>query len=179
MKIEQQVFSLNQFSVVKAAYRDSVYYIAGSNDITQYVTRIESDHNLVDVQTLAAGLQKFLEENPEKNPLAVPTFDFVLLDDPKTSAEFVEFLCDDVFHMSDTQCTDVILALNGPTHSYHVGSFSFEMCHTFGSMIDNGNTQLEQNLKYDIIPVHASNKTYDAAIETLESLIRKDYPSDL
>ena len=179
MKIDQQVFSLNQFSVVKAAYKESVYYLAGGNDITKYVRNITNDHDAVDSTVLQRGLNLFLEEHPEKNLLEVPMYSFWLLDDPKTAADFVELLCVDVFHMSDEQCTEVILSLNGSRHSYLVGNYTYEMCQTFASMIENGNIQLEQNLRYDMVPVQVNGKTYDDAIETLELLIRKDYPQDL
>lgn len=179
MKIDQQVFLLNQFSVVKAAYKDSVYYLAGGNDITPYVKTITNDHDEVDGLVLQRGLSLFLEEHPEKNLLEVPKYAFWVLDDPKTSADYVELLCVDVFHMTEEQATEVILALNGSRHSYKMGEFSYEMCQTFASMIENGNEQLEQNLRYDMIPVTSNGKSYDDALEKLEFLIRKDYPQDL
>ena len=63
--IEQQVFSLQQFSVVKATYKDSVYYLAGSYNITPYVTKLQSEHSKVDNKVLNAGLELFLKEHPE------------------------------------------------------------------------------------------------------------------
>lgn len=177
--IEQQVFSLQQFSVVKAAYKESVYYLAGGNDITSYINKLQTEYNKVDKNILERGLSQFLKEHPEKNLLSVPMFDFVLLDDPHTSAEFVECLCNEVFHMDPMQSFEVVMALNSDAHAYHIGTFTDEMCITFGSMIDNGNIQLSQNLKYDKIPVKMDNKNHDAALTALETLIRKDYPEDL
>jgi hypothetical protein len=177
--IEQQVFSLQQFSVVKATYKDSVYYLAGSNNITPYVTKLQSEHSKVDNKVLNAGLEQFLKEHPEKNLLAVPKFDFILLDDPTTHAEFVECVCNEVFHMTNEEAWDVIEALNSPARSCHMGSFTDEMCITFAAMIDNGNEQLRQNLKYDKIPAQENGKDYDAALAVLETLIRSDYPDDI
>lgn len=179
--IEQQVFSLQQFSVVKASYKDSVYYLAGSNDITSYINKLQTEYNKVDKLVLERGLSQFLKEHPEKNILSVPMYDFVLLDDPTTSAEFVECLCTEVFHLSPNEAWRAVTELNSSAHgnSFKVGTFTNEMCITFGSMIDNGNHQLKQNLKYDIIPTKENSKTHTAALETLESLIRKDYPGDL
>ncbi|EOR9073901.1 hypothetical protein FOI42_RS02175 [Escherichia coli] len=177
--IEQQVFSLQQFSVVKATYKDSVYYLAGGNDITPYITKLQTEHTKVDNVVLENGLSEFLKEHPEKNLLSVPMFDFILLDDPTTSAEYVECVCNEVFHMDYDEAMDVIDALNSPKHSYNMGSFTDEMCITFASMIDNGNQQLRQNLKYDKIPTQDNGKDYDAALAKLELLIRKDYPGDL
>lgn len=177
--IEQQVFSLQQFSVVKATYKDSVYYLAGSYNITPYVTKLQSEHSKVDNKVLNAGLELFLKEHPEKNLLAVPKFYFILLDDPTTSAEFVECVCSEVFHLNYSESIDVIEALNSPVHSYNMGTFTDEMCITFSAMIDNGNEQLRQNLKYDKIPVQGDGKDYDAALEALETLIRGDYPDDI
>ena len=177
--IEQQVFSLQQFSVVKATYKDSVYYLAGSNDITPYVTKLQSEHSKVDNKVLKAGLELFWKEHPEKNQLDVPKFHFILLDDPTTHAEYVECVCSEVFHMDQDQAWEVIEALNSSVHSYHVGTFTDEMCITFAAMIDNGNEQLRQNLKYDKVPCQANGKDYDSALEVLETLIRKDYPDDI
>lgn len=179
--IEQQVFSLQQFSVVKAAYKNSVYYLAGGNDITPYINKLQTEYNKVDKSVLELGLSLFLKEHPEKNILYVPMFDFVLLDDPTTSAEFVECLCTEVFHLSREEAGQAVQCLNSSAHgnSYKVGTFTDEMCITFGSMIDNGNIQLRQNLKYDKIPTKENGKTHTAALETLESLIRNDYPGDL
>ena len=177
--IEQQVFSLQQFSVVKASYKNSVYYVAGFNDITDYVLKLQPEHSKVDNKVLSKSLALFLSEHPEKNKLAVPMFDFILLDDPQTSAEYVECVCSEVFHMSSDECLDVIHALNSKSAAYHVGTFTDEMCITFSAMIDNGNEQLRQNLKYDKIPVQGNGKDYDAALEALETLIRGDYPDDI
>lgn len=177
--IEQQVFSLQQFSVVKATYKDSVYYLAGSNNITPYIMKLQSEHSKVGNLELQVGLSEFLKDNPEKNLLSVPMFDFVLLDDPTTSAEFVECVCSEVFHMDYSQAWRVIEALNSPAHSYKMGTFTDEMCITFAYMIDNGNAQLRQNLKYDKIPAEQNGKNYDSAMLALEGLIRSDYPGDL
>ncbi|AFA44427.1 hypothetical protein [Klebsiella phage phiKp_21] len=175
--VNQQVFSLKQFSVVKASYKDSVYYIAGDNDITPYVKNIQSDHSKVDNSVLLNGLNKFLEEHPEKNKLQVPMFDFVLLDDNKTSAQFVAMICYEIFNMTEEEALDVINSCNSDAHMFKVGTYTDEMCITFAAMIDNANAQLKQYLKYDKIPA-LNERHYDAALETLENLIRQDYPED-
>lgn len=176
--VNQQVFSLKQFSVVKASYKDSVYYLAGGNDITRYVKNLQSDHNKVDNSVLLSGLNNFLEEHPEKNKLQVPMYDFVLLDDDKTSAQFVAMLCYELFNMTEEQALAVIDACNSTNSMFRVGTYTDEMCITFSAMIDEANAQLKQYLKYDKIPVQ-NDRQYDAALETLENLIRQDYPEDM
>lgn len=175
--ITHHVFTVRSFSVVKAAYKDSVYYLAGGNDITDYIKKIEREFNKVDAKVLEKGLLKFLSEHPEHNVLKVPMFDFVLYDDPKTSAQFVSLVCEDVFHYTPSQCDEVIFALNTKGH-YVIGTYTDEMCITFGCMIANGNEQLKQNLGYDKIP-STSVSDYRQAIYTLEELIRRDFPEDL
>lgn len=176
-EITHHVFTVRSFSVVKAAYKDSVYYLAGGNDITDYIKPLEREFNKVDVNILEKGLAKFLRDHPEHNVLKVPMFDLVLYDDPKTSAQFVNLVCEDVFHFSPEKCEEVVYSLNTNGH-YVIGTYTDEMCITFGCMIANGNEQLKQNLGWDKVP-SSSVSEYRAAIFTLESLIRRDFPEDL
>ena len=176
--IEHEVYKVRDFSVLKASYKNSVYYIAGKNDITSYVQRVQKISNSVNIQeTLKKSLDLFLREHPEKNVLNVPMYDFVLLDDPKTTANFVNHVCSDIFHYTEKQCEDVVNALNS-TGVYRIDTFSSEMCDTFGAMIESGNEQINQNLGWDKVPV-ASTSHYEASLSTLETLLRRDFPDDI
>ena len=179
-QIYQKVFSVCSYNVIQAAYKNSVYYLAGSNDITDYVKRIESDHSKVNETIIEKGLKRFLNDHPELNVLNVPMFDFYLLDDPTTSAQFVSLVCKDVFHYNEKQCEEVINALN-TVGEYRIGTYTDEMCITFACMVQNGNIQLKQNLGFDKIKVSHPNSDLNqnqAAILKLESLIRRDFPED-
>lgn len=178
----QEVFSLDSYSVIVASYGESNYYIAGKHDITEYVkAAVDSigDSTKVNKNVLERGFDLFKRHNPNKVVLTVPQFDFVLLDDPTTSAEYVVEMVRDLFHFNATQAIAVVEGLNGPERSFCVGTFSEEMCITYGSMIDNGNSQLKQNLGYDWVPSSNKPNSYEAAMQTLETLIRRDYPSDI
>lgn len=178
----QDVFSLDSYSVISASYGDKNYYLAGKHDITEYVNdAVESlEASKVSKQVLQLAFDLFKRLNPNKVVLTVPMFDLVLLDDPTTSAEYVEEMVMDIFQFNQKQAIAVVESLNNPEHhSYCVGTFTEEMCITYGAMFDNGNSQLGQNLGYDWVPSSNSPNSYEAAMQTLETLIRRDYPSDI
>lgn len=177
----QEVFSLDSYSVIKAAYGDRKYYIAGTHDITEYVNEIvrQSGLEVVNKVVLELGLDLFKRRNPNKVVLNVAQFDLLLLDDKTTSAEYVREMVMDLFHFSPQKANEVVKELNSPAHSYKIGSFSEEMCITYCAMFDNGNQQLGQNIGYDWVPSANSPTSYEAALQTLETLIRRDYPNDI
>ena len=177
----QEVFSLDSYSVLSASYGNSNYYIAGKHDITEYVNATLDSLGLtvVDKKVLEIGFDLFKRHNPNKVVLNVKQFDLIIIDDKTTSAEYVIGMCIDLFHFSEERAMEVVNALNGPEHTYCVGSFSEEMCITYGAMFENGNSQLKQNLGYDWVPSAIKPTSYEAAMQTLETLIRRDYPSDL
>ena len=54
MNIVSEVFNLpNNIDVIKASYKNSVYYIAGSNDITDYVSKIKESFDIDEVDAIA------------------------------------------------------------------------------------------------------------------------------
>lgn len=177
----QEVFSLESYSVIKAKYGESNYYIAGKHDITEYVKAVAHAQQVADINKaiLERGLQLFFRNNPSKAVLNVKKFDLVLLDDKNTSAEYVIEMCMDLFSYSYEKALKVVTELNGPTHSHTVGSFTEEMCMTYCAMFENGNEQLKQNLGFDYVPSSDKPESYEAAIQTLETLIRRDYPNDI
>lgn len=178
----QEVFSLDSYSVITATYGESNYYIAGKHDITEYVkAAVDSLGGVskVNKQILELGFDLFKRHNPNKVVLNVPQFDFIIHDDPTTSAAYVTELLMDLFHYTKEQVIEAVNELNGPTKSHFVGTFSEEMCITYGAMFENGNAQLNQNLGYDWVPNVNHQNSYEAAMQTLEKLIRRDYPSDI
>jgi ATP-dependent Clp protease adapter protein ClpS len=177
----QEVFSLDSYSVIKAKYGESNYYVAGKHDITQYVQAVarSQEQQTVNKTVLELGLQLFFRHNPQQDVLSVPKFDLVLLDDKKTSAEFVMEMCMDLFHFSEERAIEAVTALNSEKHAYTVGTFSEEMCITYCAMFENANAQLSQNIGYDYVPSPLKPQSYEAALQTLETLIRRDYPNDI
>jgi ATP-dependent Clp protease adapter protein ClpS len=176
--VEQEVFQLHPFGVVKASYKDSVYYIAGAYDITDHVKSIQNVHADVDKKVLQRALNAFLKQNPNCNILDVPKFDFILLDDPKTTERFVYMYCTDVLRFDVERCEEVVKALNTQGY-YKVGTYTDEFAMTLGHLLEAGNEQLKQNLKWDKIEHQDSEKDAAAAMLTLEKLIRRDYPADI
>lgn len=177
----QEVFSLDSYSVIAASYGNSNYYIAGKHDITDYVKdATESlDTKTVNKQVLQLAFDLFKRLHPNKVVLTVPQFDFIIHDDPTTRADYVMELVMDLFHYTEDQAIAVVNELNGPTKTHFVGTFSEEMCITYGAMFENGNAQLKQNLGCDWVPNVNRQNSYEAAMQTLEALIRRDYPSDI
>lgn len=175
-EIQQELFALHPYDVVKATYKDSVYYIAGAYNISAYVPPdIKEGHEKVELQ---ASLDRFLRIHPECNELKVPKFDVVLLDDKFTSVQFVNMFCTDVLHFSPEECFDVVEALNS-VGTYHVGTYSDEMAQTIGHLLEEANIQLKQNLGWDKIERDPAEEHYKNSMVVLEKLIRRDYPADI
>lgn len=178
----QEVFSLDSYSVITASYGDSNYYIAGKHDITEYVKAAVASlggPTKVSKQVLELGFDLFKRHNPNKVVLTVPQFDFIIHDDPTTRDDYVIELVMDLFHYTEDQAIAAVNELNGPTKTHFVGTFSEEMCITYGAMFENGNAQLKQNLGCDWVLNTNRQNSYEAAMQTLEALIRRDYPSDI
>lgn len=175
-EIQQELFALHPYDVVKATYKDSVYYIAGTYNISAYVTNDISEGN--EKVELQASLDRFLRTNPECNVLKVPKYDVVLLDDKFTSVQFVNMFCTDVLHFTPERCFEAVEALNS-VGSYHVGVYSDEMAQTIGHLLEEANLQLKQNLGWDKIERDQAEEHYNNSMIVLEKLIRRDYPADL
>ncbi|SOK58592.1 hypothetical protein [Yersinia phage fHe-Yen9-04] len=172
--IERKVFSLPNIEVVKASYKNSVYYIAGSNDITEYVKIIKATQDLDDLDAITYGLTLYLRDHPENSQLAVPLFDVVLLNDSKTSFDYVIHIVNDLFRKDITeshQIADLIHYDGAAT----VGTYPYELAHTFACMVETANTQTHQELQTDIVP---SAKVVDP-LSLIEQLIRRDHPEDI
>lgn len=178
--IEQEVISLPKMDVVKASYKDSVYYIAGAYDITDYVKQSQREINTSDIDARAVqlGLERYLSEHPELNVLKVNKYDVLILDNPETTHDYVIHILNDIFHADITKSYE--LADQVHTHGFcNVGTFpSYELAHTFSCMVETMNDQIGENLKVDIVP-HSQSTTRTAALEVLETLIRRDHPEDL
>lgn len=175
-EIQQELFALHPYDVVKATYKDSVYYIAGAYNISEYVpSDINEENEKVELQT---SLDRFLRIHPECNILKVPKYDLVLLDDKFTSIQFVNMFCSDVLHFSEDRCFEVVEALNS-VGSYHVGTYSDEMAQTIGHLLEEANVQLKQNLGWDKIERDPTEENYNNSMVVLEKLIRRDYPADI
>lgn len=174
--IQQEMFALHPFDVVKASYKDSVYYIAGAYDISEFVSPKINDYNAK--EELQSALNRYLKKHPEHNVLNVPKFDVILLDDAYTSIQFVQMYCSDVLHFSDKRCREVVQALN-TVGFYQIGTYSDEMAMTLGHLLEEANVQLSQNLGWDKIECDSTEEQYNASMQVLESLIRRDYPADL
>lgn len=174
--IVREVFSLPAMDVVKASYKNSVYYIAGSSDITEYVSTIKNSFDINELEAIKHGLNAFLKDNPKNNTLAVPMFNVVIIDSPKTSTDYIINIVNDIFRKDIDQAHEIV-----DTIHYHgsavVGTYTYEIAHTFACMVETANMQMEQELETDIIPVYTSNSM--DSLEVLEKLIRRDFPEDI
>ena len=175
-EIQQEMFALQPFDVVKAAYKDSVYYIAGEHDITGFVSNSITEDNAK--QELQAALKRFLEVNPKLNVLKVPLQDFVLLDDPTTTAKFVVMFCYDVLNYSEEKSNQVVHELNTVGY-HHVGTYTDELAMTLGHLLEESNAHRNENLKWDKVERSYDEVQYNKSMALLETLIRRDYPTDL
>lgn len=175
-EIEQQIFQTNPLPVVKTTYKDSVYYVAGKYDLTRYVENISTSKD--EEFRVEVALKHLIVERPEVNKLNVPMFDFILLDDPKTTPNFVSMYCYDVLHFDDVRCNEVIEALN-TVGSYYVGTYSDELTLTLAHLLEEANSQLDQNLGWNKMERQPADDALVDSMVLLEKLIERDYPQDL
>ncbi|AQW88842.1 putative ATP-dependent Clp protease adapter protein [Erwinia phage pEa_SNUABM_50] len=170
--IEREVFSLPNMEVVKASYKNSVYYIAGSNDITEYVKIIKATQDMDDLDAITYGLDLYLRDHPENSQLAVPLFDVVLLNDSSTSFDYVIHIVNDLFRKDVNEAYDIANLIH--TNGFcEVGTYPYELAHTFACMVETANMQTKQQLQTDIVPSHVD------PLAVIEQLIRRDHPDDI
>lgn len=174
--IVREVFSLPAMDVVKASYKNSVYYIAGSSDITDYVSTIKDSFEINEIDAIKHGLNQFLKDHPKNNVLDVPMFNLVIIDSPQTSTDYIVHLVNDIFRKDIEKSHEIADSIhyNG---SAVVGTYTYEIAHTFACMVETANMQMEQELETDIVPVYKSNSM--DSLEVLEKLIRRDFPEDI
>lgn len=173
-EIVREVFSLPQMDVVKASYKTSVYYIAGSSDISDYVYTIKTTYDVDEATAVKHGLAMYLREHPQQKQLAVPKFDLLILNDNQTDYKYVVGVISDLFRKDDA------MELAHDIHDYGnavVGTYPFELAHTFACMVETYNKQTGNNLQTDI--VESSNRSQMDSMELLEKLIRRDHPEDM
>lgn len=172
-EIVREVFSLPQMDVVKASYKTSVYYIAGAVDISDYVYTIKTTYDVDEETAVKHGLAMYLREHPQ-NQLKVPQFDLLILNDNKTSYEYVVGVISDLFRKDDA------MELAYEIHDYGsvvVGTYPFELAHTFACMVETYNKQTGNDLQTDI--VQSSDRSQMDSLAILEKLIRRDHPEDI
>lgn len=174
--IVREVFSLPAMDVVKASYKNSVYYIAGSSDITDYVSTIKNSFDINELEAIKHGLNAFLKDNPKNNVLDVPMFNLVVLDSSKTSTDYVIHVLNDIFRKDIDKAYEIADSIRYDGSAV-VGTYTYEIAHTFACMVETANLQMEQELETDIIPVYKSNSM--DSLEVLENLIRRDFPEDI
>ena len=174
--IVREVFSLPAMDVVKASYKNSVYYIAGSSDITDYVATIKSAFDVSEIDAIKHGLNAFLKEHPSTAILSVPTFNLVILNDARTPVEYVVGIVNDIFRKDIEESHDIANYIHY-SGSYVIGTYTYEIAHTFACMVETANMQMDQELEVDIIPVLKANSM--DSFEVLETLIRRDFPGDI
>lgn len=176
--IVREVFSLPAMDVVKASYKNSVYYIAGSSDITEYVSTIKSSFDVSEVDAIKHGLNAFLKEHPMKNTLSVPKFNLVILNNYSWTDEFIISVLQDLFRKDDDEAQDIASSIyyNG---SCSVGTYTYELAHTFACMIETINVQMNSSIETDIVPATNYKSESMDSLEVIENLIRRDFPGDI
>ncbi|AFC21764.1 ATP-dependent protease [Cronobacter phage vB_CsaM_GAP32] len=174
--IVREVFSLPAMDVVKASYKDSVYYIAGSSDITEYVSTIKDSFDINEIEAIKHGLNAFLKEHPINKVLNVPKYNLALINTASTSDDYVLNIVTDIFRKDIEEAHNIV-----DTIKYEglcvVGTYTYEIAHTFACMVETANMQMQQDMETDIIPVYKSNSM--DSLEVIEQLIRRDHPEDL
>lgn len=177
--IKLSTFDTTPLKVQCAEYKDSKYYIVNGKCINDAVWMIHGELDNVDIHVMQNVLNVYLETNPEDDVVFIPQYRFILLDDEKTTVQYVSGFCRDIVGMSRSNVLKVVDELNGKDHESHVGTWSYEIVNTIARFLDNANYQFEQNLGYRIEEVTQDQKiTFDTNI-ALQRLIERDYPEDL
>ena len=174
--IVREVFSLPAMDVVKASYKDSVYYIAGSSDITDYVSTIKNSFDINEFDAIKHGLNAFLKEHPAVETLDVPKYELVLLNNYKVPDDYLINLVSDIFRQSIEEAYATLDKVHYEGSAV-VGTYTYELAHTFACMVETANEQVGHVIPTDIVPVYKSNSM--DSLEVLEQLIRRDFPEDI
>lgn len=175
INIVREVFSLMGTDVVKASYKNSVYYIAGANDITAYVAKIKNAFEVDELEAIQYGFDAFLKDNPAST-LKVPQYNLELLDSPTVPKEYVEELVMDIFRKTFEEAHDIVNSIHYEGSAV-VAKGPFEIMHTFSCMVETVNMQFGQDLQTDLVEVLESDAM--DSLEVLEQLIRRDFPGDI
>lgn len=174
---EHTFFSFPSVDVMKASYKDSVYYIAGTNDITEYVMNEKNSYKQFDeLSAIENGLKRYFDEHPEYSVLKVPQYELIILNDSVSSFDYVMEILTDLFRKSESEAS-LIAKFIDENGFYPILVSSFELAHTYQCMIETTNTQTNNNLQTDVLPIHTSSR--DDSFELLEKLIRRDHPTDI
>lgn len=177
-KLSIDVFSTSPVTVARATYKDSIYFIMNGKDITEYVRMIHGEVNGVDIHSLQNVVNVYLESNPDAK-LVYPKYDFVLMDDPTTSAEFVLKYCVEILGIGGREVQNVITALNSPksNNEYFVGTYTGEIAKTLAMYLESGNQTFDQGLKYRLD--RQDSEDPNQWNNLLHTLVKRDYPDDL
>lgn len=178
-EIKLSTFETLPIKVAKAEYKDSTYFIANGKDITNFVIEVHGEVENVDIHSIQNVVNRYLEENPQDNAVQIPLYKFYLLDDPKTTIDFVNMYCNDILGLKRRRIINIVDDLNGSTGESYIGNYSREMVTTFSRILENGNVRFNFNLGSRIELVTPEQKLYDENFEVLEQLINRDYPEDL
>jgi ATP-dependent Clp protease adapter protein ClpS len=175
VNIVREVFSLFGTDVVKASYKNSVYYIVGTNDITDYVSKIKDSFDLEELDAIKYGFDAFLKDNPVST-LKVPQFELVILDNATTSASYVEQIVADIFRKDYEETHNIVNAIHHEGSAV-VAKGTMELMHTFSCMVETANVATGNELETDMIEIYESESM--DSMELLENLIRRDFPGDI
>ena len=177
--IKLTTFDTKPQKVMCAEYKDSIYFILNGKCINDAVRRYHGELDNVDIHVMQSVLNIHLEENPEDDLVYIPLYRLILIDDPKTTVDFVQGFCRDLLGFSRRRCMEVVNELNSDKAESDVGSYTYEIVNTLSRFLDNGNYQFEQNLGHRIEEVTQDQKiTFDTNV-ALQQLIERDYPEDL
>ncbi len=167
--------------IVKASYKDSVYYLLGEHDITDYVTRENISTEVSELDSLKQAVSVYLKKNPHRTPLKVPQYELLIVDHPDNDTQYLRSVGSDIFRMDDDQLGELeheVLYFGCST----VLKGSYEMVHTYACIIETANMQLGESLCVDIVESSSEPESYGfsmPSMELIETLIRRDFPTDM
>ncbi|WNA16046.1 ClpS domain-containing protein [Xanthomonas phage XaC1] len=165
--------------VTRAEYKNSVYFIANGEDITDYVISVHGEVDNVDILSLQNVVSNYLYDNPDKKVVDYPVFNFYLLDDKFTSEMYVHSFCREILGFRTRQCENVVNDLNSASGEAFCGTFIKEVCTTLCAFITHNNYQRSENLGFRIEELSEEQKIENLSKDALSKLISRDYPQDL
>lgn len=165
--------------VTRAEYKDSVYFMANGDDITDYVISVHGELDNVDILSLQNVVNVYLNDNPSKKVVDYPVFNFYLLDDKFTSEMYVHSFCREILGFRTRQSDRVVDDLNSASGEAFCGTFIKEVCTTLCAFITHNNYQRGENLGFRIEELSEEQKIENLSKVALNKLIGRDYPQDL
>lgn len=161
--VEVRVLAIRpSLEVLIAKHKDSQYFIANGEDITEFVTEVVGKDDwskLREERVVEMAYANFIQRHGRK--IIIPQFDFVILDSARTHLNVLVSTFVDVWHHTPEKALAVSYEVDEFGEAV-LGTYTFEHASCFGRMIDMVCDQLDHEIKYKINKVDSIQRSMNA-----------------